>query len=624
MSFSDEQNEGSLLSDPELEFASWDDDLASISINDPSSQPLAPLQNDTEESVAGIDEPDLYSLPKPIPSHRKIGTFGICVLISGYITSLGSYAFLCFLWTSNENNSTWRWIIITGLIKAAVTISSGVIRTSIAAQSTICTSMLAALMMEMVPFTATSSAILSIKRFAGGDPWTLLLANGSKKWILLLLIISTCLNSIVSQFISTFLISDLAEGQMSGDPRTYRYPSTSPLHIKWEPDWPFLSPPSFPTFAEYTEPSPQASDVDDTGVSLRGLLPIGLSTIRESIHNYSGMGTILNSRVVCMRPSLRDITISDARDANSFIINGTFIPPESMVNVNGIINGTIKVETHSGVHSPLMNLDQCSLSFSCPLSLEVRFIDQSSKSEWPLQICSAESLLTLHKWPEGWPKTNSPLIDSYDTADYGTGFYLFANITNTSGVNLPVVSGLYEKAANISDISTDGSIWDQLSGILHRGAWSPEISVSYVLSLSLCVATFDAIDTNITASSPANNTEPTTFGSFDNSSSLAQVARQVSTQLGADGINRTFSQRGILELQKQDSWLAATSANLWNSVPHIPQTVVLCQSCTRSHANSASDWLMLIFQNSLISSGSLARALQAMLTTVAITRYYAR
>lgn len=308
MDLSDEHDEGSLLFDPELEFANWNDEMALVSINDPTSQPLAPLQSHTEESVVSVDEPGSYYPYKPIPSHRKIGTFGICVLISGYITSLGFYAFLCFLWKSNENNPTWKWIIITDRIQTTITISSGVIRTSIAAQSAICTSMLAALMMEMVPFGATSSAFLSIKRFSGGYPWTLLLARGSKsaqRWLLLLLIMITCLNSIVSQFLSTFLISDLAEGQMSGDARTYWYPAQfSIFNTNSEPDWPFLSPSSFPVFAEHTEPSLPKGDIDDTGVSLRGLLPIGSSTFRESIHNYSGGGTILNSRVVCMRPSL--------------------------------------------------------------------------------------------------------------------------------------------------------------------------------------------------------------------------------------------------------------------------------------------------------------------------------
>lgn len=97
------------------------------------------------------------------------------------------------------------------------------------------------------------------KRFSGGYPWTLLLARGSKsaqRWLLLLLIIITCLNSIVLQFLSTFLISDLAEGQISGDARTYWYPAQfSIFNTNSEPDWPFLSPSSFPIFAEHTEPS---------------------------------------------------------------------------------------------------------------------------------------------------------------------------------------------------------------------------------------------------------------------------------------------------------------------------------------------------------------------------------
>lgn len=43
MDLSDEHDEGSLLFDPELEFANWNDEMALVSINDPTSQPLAPL-----------------------------------------------------------------------------------------------------------------------------------------------------------------------------------------------------------------------------------------------------------------------------------------------------------------------------------------------------------------------------------------------------------------------------------------------------------------------------------------------------------------------------------------------------------------------------------------------------
>ncbi|KAI9642407.1 hypothetical protein NHQ30_009212 [Ciborinia camelliae] len=634
MSLPEDHNEVSPLFDPQLVFEGWDDDLVSISINDPASQHL----DSHTESSASIDNLRSHSTQKSMSRCRKIGTFGICVLVIGYITSLGFYGFLCFLWTGNENNPTWKRIVTTERIKTAVTISSGVIRTSISAQSAICTSMLAALMMEMVPFAATSSALLSIKRFAGGDPWTLLLARSRKparSRILLFFIIITSLTSIVSQFLSTFLISDLAERQIFGDSKNFRLSTqfniTSPS-LDIEADLMRLSPPSFPIFAEYTELPSQKSGIDDTGVSLRGLLPIGSSTFRENIHNYSGKGTLFNSRVICMRPSLRNLSVSMEKSGYGFIISGDFIP-KSVVNLDGIINGTdnefkiINDKVYPGVRSPMKNFDGCSSSFSCPLYLD-KVVDNSANNmggERLLAMCSVSSSSIVN----GWPQISSPWIESHFSGPNETSIFLFLNVTKLTKIEHAITSDVHSKIENLSDNSTDGSIWSQLSLI----GTTFQFSVASELSLSSCLATFDAIDTNITASSLTNNTEPTTFGSPDNSSSLAQIASQVTRQLGTDGSNSTLSQRGIMDLQKQESWLSVSPFEVCPSINLIGiqltilranSSMLLCRYCSNDSEDHASSLLMSIFQHSVISSGSLAQGLQAMLTTATITTYYTR
>lgn len=98
-------------------------------------------------------------------------------------------------------------------------------------------------------------------------------------------------------------------------------------------------------------------------------------------------------------------------------------------------------------------------------------------------------------------------------------FYLFANLTNLTKVEQEAVSGPYAEVRNWSNNSADGSIWNKLPV---KGAVFP-----WELSLSFCLATFDAIDTNITALSPASNTELAIFDSVDDSSSLEQISRRV-------------------------------------------------------------------------------------------------
>jgi hypothetical protein len=124
------------------------------------------------------------------------------------------------------------------------------------------------------------------------------------------------------QFTSTALLSDVKSSAVQARQIefnvSYGTLKTSnsrvfPLREGYGTKYLYTGPLVYPKFAEYTEP-PHAEDQDgvsDTGLSMRAFLPLEPRKIRESIINYSGIATVLDTRIVCMRPTLSNISITD-------------------------------------------------------------------------------------------------------------------------------------------------------------------------------------------------------------------------------------------------------------------------------------------------------------------------
>ena len=161
-----------------------------------------------------------------------------------------------------------------------------------------------------------------------------------------------CLTTFARQFTSTILLSDLRVGTLPG----ISYESHVAYDFEYTPnpfgfaginnggwaawvrvDFPIINrgttwqrnPPSYPAFAEYSEPVVSQDGLDNTGVLLRGFLPFPDAQSRENIRNYSGKALVLDSRVSCQRPRLANLQggfgVSGGQLAFSSIV-GTFAP----------------------------------------------------------------------------------------------------------------------------------------------------------------------------------------------------------------------------------------------------------------------------------------------------------
>jgi hypothetical protein len=273
-------------------------------------------------------------------------------------------------------------------IQRTVTLSAVALRTIIAFQSALRTSMIAGSVMELYGFGLSRSASLSIMRYSGGQPYMLLRKGNfkSNSWFFLAITIFISVTTIASQFTSTGLVVDLEIAAIFGDPisaeTAYGYNATKAnLLDVYEPDFTNFMPSVYPTFGEYSEASNESAGLDDTGPSLRAILPISSATIRQTMSNYTGPGTVVNSHVVCLKPLYENLMLvmgggPDAHD-----------PP--------YLTGTISVGTSLPAALSFFQFGDgygnpyplAALNFTCQLA-----VPDSQTGDWPLSMCVAGNL----------------------------------------------------------------------------------------------------------------------------------------------------------------------------------------------------------------------------------------
>jgi hypothetical protein len=331
-----------------------------------------PLDNESEnEPNEGIkaNSPQHQPQQTEIKGLHKLSTFTGAMLVMSLISILGVFAFLFFLWSnpggSNTASTIWLDIIRAGWIIQSITLSAFVLRTAVSIQAmydppllslariiigsnhaySTCTSMLACIILERKGITLHASATVSMLRFINNGPESLVLSLrktyssvGFRIWIILLLYITTTL----LQFSSTFLALDIDIGAIAGTTQqnaTFAAMSVSSNPPIAQVDYLAATPSNLPTFAEYNERAIEVSDaIKDTGVTYRAFLPFANEQARVSMQNFTGVATILDSRVVCVRPKIHPgLSIS--------LVSGSFYQPgyHSALNNTGgfLLNGTL-------------------------------------------------------------------------------------------------------------------------------------------------------------------------------------------------------------------------------------------------------------------------------------------
>ncbi|KAF4447978.1 hypothetical protein F53441_8569 [Fusarium austroafricanum] len=336
---------------------------------------------------------DNPSRPGRFRPMSHLGKVQIAVLAFLFVVCLGCLTFLAFLWGADENNTVWRSIVLAGWMARSITITSLVLRWATAAQAAACTSMLAAILLQKGAVPLPAAAAVSIIKFNNTGPWSLL-RNMKAKWhrgsisVGLLTALLT-LTTLSLQFTSTVLLSQVGIASLpvaTSIPQThygietdgdtyYAMPSTAPSLLD-------ITPARYPTFAEWTPnathshtasqhgviPPSRSSSIVDTGTVLRAFLPINDDEKRSRVVEYHGFATVVDTRVVCMRPKLSNVVFDTG---SGYRVTG-------LANIEQKPLGFVKQESDMGSKN-------FSLSFDCNFAASAG--GNYSKPDWALALC---------------------------------------------------------------------------------------------------------------------------------------------------------------------------------------------------------------------------------------------
>ncbi|KAL4912117.1 hypothetical protein BDW62DRAFT_195409 [Aspergillus aurantiobrunneus] len=281
--------------------------------------PLAP-QNPSTESQH--DEP-AYEKPgsKPRNVRQRMGPIAALALIPGSALLLFPVAVLTLIWkesmrasTGAEPHTLWLDITNAGWISRLVTISTAVMRFIVAIQTSQVTAMLASIVLESVGTPLLYAPFYSTVRAAKNAPIDFLLATwlrGQRSFLsffVWILIITQILTTVASQFLSTLLISDLTNDSFTNRNNSIQVPLVTRGTPSASARWWSMPPSSSWAFGELSDPFSAGPGYHDTGHTYHAFLPFQNETQRTQLREYRGPAPVTDYRVVCMNPSLMNIS----------------------------------------------------------------------------------------------------------------------------------------------------------------------------------------------------------------------------------------------------------------------------------------------------------------------------
>jgi hypothetical protein len=306
---------------------------------------MAQVGGPSEKLPYNIHESERDVTPPPPPTQKprrfweKLGIYNIAVLVLGTIAIAIALAFLFFIWGASTHarrrsfSQLWYDIVDEGWATRVVTLSSVLIRVATAAQLGVFAAILAALILERVGVSTENLPLVSMIRCLNSGPHSLVLSVANSFFTRalfpysMLIVLAIC-NAFALQFTSTILLSDFGFTPVvmdyKSDPVSFGlnfsltagYRNTNPYGGL---DYWKTGPYSYQRFAEYKEKSSEGSNYVDTGKTLRGFPPQQAGE-QWALREYHGPMMVVDTRTVCVKPTVRRLTLSDSFGS----INGTF------------------------------------------------------------------------------------------------------------------------------------------------------------------------------------------------------------------------------------------------------------------------------------------------------------
>lgn len=409
--------------------------------------------------------------------------------------------------------------------------------------------------------------------------------------------------TVTTQFSSTVLLADFGSARIVDDYETstirfgFNYSIAGSLLNPYHgANYWTARPSTFFRFAEDSEPAVEEDGVFDTGFTARAFLPFDNSTQRIAARSYVGPSTVMDARVVCVRPR---ISITDANVTASTTLN---------------LWGSVSWD---GQYEGLRSYPDTESEFTCLL------VPGSDEDVGPPQrkvsLCTVDGTLGFL---QGGVRDDRELY---------TAAYLVINSTATTEGWLPFLQSKTESGTNGYSGTLDAADFT-VSGA--SGTWEGlRLGSSTVgIDATLCFANPIPWNYQIEAESGTDGQEPVLRWNASTGAYRSGVVRDF---LGASREPRRPEDRGLLRILSplSSNWSAAdtdTAMNIttinyvWSAVAPTSQPVVLNLVSTvlpgdpvvphRQHVG--------LFQEVLAhTDGNAALAVQALFTTLAQMAY---
>ncbi|KAI1742971.1 hypothetical protein F4680DRAFT_471853 [Xylaria scruposa] len=603
------------------------------SANYPPNGPNLNSMSQFESSSNGLTvwrginaEPVAKEVPFPkIPTRKALGWFTITVLVGGTIIVLAALSFLIFLWFGEGTGlggehatSAWRNIMLHDWLPQVITLTSLVMRVIIASQTTVCTSMCAALILEKRRVRKSHAAQFSIARSVNDGPWTLILTllRDVPSQVSLhtesLLIVFLGLAAFGTQFASTILLSDLSYASLADFPSTASLNLTAASDTLMTIDDPYWSqrPRAFASFGESPPgyfAQPNQHGLSDTGLKRRALLPFSDADNRTALRSYEGQAFVLSSRVACMPPVFSNSQFTGANYSDLFDY--------------GYISGTLDYEktfTKAGIGSSrLCNSERClPSSFKCNI---FAISGKAGKGYSVDTFCFPDLIPAQTPEPSYWDLNDDP---------WGP---------EASSI-LVITSELYE------------NYWNESRGkhiptpnYTLNGEWANfELQSGYFVNISLCFMGLNVMLSEVNLTSSADKTTNTAEKKANLSGPVINTT-DIQVLLGADPSIQGFTERGVFEVNYieddpnhvfitdknnpltlgQNNTSVMESYLINTAQAQTPNsTISVCQPCVGFSSQASNPLYANIFSYILRNSNRAAVALQSVYTVLGQTVYY--
>lgn len=296
---------------------------------DQYTEKLVPNVHETERNVTPPPPP---TMQKPRRFWEKLGIYNVAVLVLGTVAVAIALAFLFFIWGASTHGrqrsfpELWFSIVDKKWATRVVTLSSVLIRIATAAQLGVFAAILAALILERVGVATEDLPLVSMIRCLNSGPHSLALSVLNSFFTKALfpysfLIVLAIFNAFALQFTSTILLTDFGDIRVVMDPiedtlifGLNRDVSTGTnsqgTNAYGGLDYWKTGPNTYQRFAEFKENGSRADNYVDTGKTLRGFPPHLMMDDRTYLRKYRGPMTVVDTRVVCVKPTVSNISLN--------------------------------------------------------------------------------------------------------------------------------------------------------------------------------------------------------------------------------------------------------------------------------------------------------------------------